>query len=164
MSIGSASEIIRLTHEGKGFSIADVLTITDAGMFVFLGIPDAEIVHFHDMLIDASAGPVLLELIENPTVSNTGTPATAFNRNRNSLNKHRMKIYAGATISDGTILFKKRLHGTSAGNNANAGEGLIRGEWDLGIGKTYAIRLTNQTNPGATVQISVDMHFYEDDI
>jgi hypothetical protein len=151
-----------LIHEGKGFSLSPVLTVAIAGTPTFVGYPDGINVHFHDMALDADAGPILIEFIENPTVPVQGTLAEVYNRRRDSSNSARMKVYQGATVTGGTVLFSKVMYGSSAGINSEAKEGVIRGEWDLAPGSVYAIRLTNQS--GQEISISADMHFYEDEI
>ena len=160
MSIGSASEIITLTHQGKGYSVSTEFEMLAAAVTAFVGYPDALHAHFHDMALDASAGPVLIEFIESPTVTSPGTQVAPMNRRRDSDNAARMRVFGGATVTGGTLLFESVMYGAATGVNRGADQGLIRGEWNLHPEKAYAIRITNQT--GTTISVSADMHFYED--
>lgn len=157
------SEVIQLIHQGKGYSVSGVLTIAGGASYTFVGVPDALNVHFHDMRVDASNGPVGIDFIESPTVSNYGTKSAAMNRRRDSINPARMGVYMGATISGGVTLFNTRIHGVTTGQG-RGGEGVVSGEWDLDPGKIYAVRITNLTSPSESIAVSVDMQFYEDEL
>lgn len=158
------AETIALTHAGRGYSISAVTDIASAGNLTFTGTPGNIPVHFHDMNFDADAGPVLIEFIESPTISVAGTIVPAYNRRRDSVNTHKMVIRTGATVTGGTVLASKRMYGDSTGSKAAGEESIIRGEWDLNPSRVYAIRITNETDPGATINISAEFSFYEQPI
>ena len=163
MAFDQAEHIKDLIHEGKAFHVHGTPTITtEVPTYTFIGIVGAIPAHFHDLTFDAAAGPMLIELIEDPSVTVPGTAVPIFNRRRDSRNAPNLKAYSGATVTGGTVIDSQKIFGTSSGINTSGDQGIIGGEWVLAPGLTYAVRITNQTSPLEDVIVDVELDFYEE--
>jgi hypothetical protein len=147
-------------HRGVAYDVAGYTTIAGDGTYVFLGKTGAFPVHLHDFSVKTDVGNVLIELIENPAVSDAGTPATSYNRNRSSARQSRTKVYAGATISGGTTISTRKIHDIGGGAHEEGGADGFAGEWVLKPLTTYAIKITN-LNAISDVNISASFFYYE---
>lgn len=152
---------IELIQRGVCFAFAQSLTLASGGTQTFVGIPDAVPVTFVFMSIEADGGPLMVELIEAPTVTAPGTKVTAYNRNRLSTEPHRMAIYGDAVVTGGDVLIERELYGSTSGAVAATSVGALEGEWVLDPAKTYAIRITNDSSPPLAVDMTVEFLFHE---
>jgi hypothetical protein len=162
-------DIYDAIHKGLAYTYSEEFDLDPGESLVFLGVPGAEDVHFHDMNFKASGGPIHIEFLRNPTVSNYGSPAVAKNRKMSSSRKSSMKIYTGATLSaDGEALFPTTIYvDTEVGVvRSQSGAGVLTGSWLLDVyGDVYAIRVTSGVAPlGDTISISGDMFFLEKEV
>ncbi len=111
-SVSGAIETIEFehheTHEGNHYFIKNVQDVTGAGTVVWLmfGTPvTGPRVHARSALYGEAEFSV--EIYEGAAVSDSGTPITAFNNDRESTNTHGLSPYASPTITDtGTIIWK----------------------------------------------------------
>lgn len=147
-------------HAGQAFEFSGAGTLAGGGNVVFLGRTGALPVHFHAFEVKVSKGPVLIELIEAPTVSNVGTPQLPFNRSRQSPEKSDMLISTAAIISGGTILATRKVHDIGGGAHTEGGEAGINGEWVLKANSVYAFRITN-LDGAAACDFSSIFFYYE---
>jgi len=152
---------VRALQQGRSFSLSSVQSIAGGGSLTFVGIPDGDAVVFENISVEVDSGPVLVQLVESPTITVPGTQTFAKNRRRDSTNVHRMKIYGGATVTGGEVLQSVELYATSTGVVAVPADGILAGHWILNAAKTYAVRITNNTSPASLINISVDFTFTE---
>lgn len=149
-----------LIHAGVCFDVSSVgNVVANSGTLVFTGEPGALPVHFHDLSITSTSGPVLLELIEEPTISAAGSAVTPYNRNRVSTNTALMSVKGGATITGGTVISARKINESGSGAHDQGGTGVFGGEWVLPTDSTYAVRVTNIS--GGEVTIDANFYFYE---
>ena len=161
----SYNEQIDLIHKGLGYSVTGETTLASNGSsFVFIGVTGANDVHFEDMGLFASGGNVTVSFIENPTITTPGQESEPLNRKRDCTRGSKMKVFAGASISGGDVLYSKTLYGDSNGVHMNSSQGLIQGQWILKQKTVYAIVITNQSSPSASINISADMLYLESDL
>ena len=161
----SYTEQTDLIHKGLAYSVTGATTLEDNGdSFIFTSVPGANDIHFLDMDVFSSGGNVLIEFIENVTIIVPGQAFVPNNRKRDCARPSTMKVYAGSTVSGGQVLYSKTLYGDLNGIHMNSSEGLIRGEWILNKKMPYAIRVTNQTSPSASINISADMLYLESNL
>lgn len=147
-------------HEGLAFSVDGVGTIPANTATTFLGRIGDLPIHFHGFEVSSSLGPITIELIEAPAVSNAGTPIISYNKNRLSDNKSTMKAYSGATITGGTVIGTRKIHAIGGGSLTQGGEASFDTEWVLAPNKDYAFRITNgDTNTAAS--FAVKFFYYE---
>lgn len=155
-------KLTELIHEGKAFYVyATVNSLAVGASISMLGKTGALPVHFHRIDADASDSPLLMEFIEQPTVTNEGAPVTVYNRNRRSENPSGMKVFSAPTYSGGTTLEYKRIYKEGTGA-ATPGSGEIEGEWVLKASQYYVFRITNSSN--AIINLDADFHFYEEEL
>lgn len=155
-------KLTELIHEGKAFYVyANVTGLAVGASISVLGKTGALPVHFHRIDTEASDSPLLMEFIEQPTVTNEGTPVTVYNRNRRSENPSGMKVFSSPTYSGGTTLESKKVYKSGTGA-ATPGAGEIEGEWVLKASQYYAFRITNNSN--AIINLDADFHFYEEEL
>jgi hypothetical protein len=162
-------DIYDAIHKGLAYTYSEEFDLGPGESLVLLGVPGAEDVHFHDMNFMASGGPVHVELLRNPTVSDYGSPAESKNRKMSSSRKSSMQIYTGATLSaDGEELFSTTIYvDTGVGViQSQSGSGVLTGSWLLDVyGDVYAVRVTSGVAPlGDTISISGDMFFLEKEV
>jgi hypothetical protein len=156
------AKLTELIHEGKGFyTYSNVTGLAVGASISMLGRTGALPAHFHNVHVEGSDSPLLIELIEATTVTNVGTPVTVFNRNRRSLNVPDMKVYSAPTFSLGTTIEIRRVYKSGVGA-ATPGSGIIEGEWVLKSNTDYIFRITN--NSGAIINLDADFHFYEEEL
>lgn len=145
-------------HNGEGFQLSDAFSLAADAILYFLINPNGGI-HWRDYRFIADDAPIDIELFENPTVTDNGTPLVPINRNRYSANTSSANIYSGATVTDdGDRLHITRIVGTGTGANTT---GEIEGlpvEWILGGGNTYVLKVTNN---GATAAMLYQFFWYE---
>jgi hypothetical protein len=162
-------DIYAAIHKGLAYTYTAEFDLDPGESLVLLGAPGAEDVHFHDMSFDGSGGPIRIEFLRNPTVSDYGSLAEAKNRKMSSSRKSSMKIYTGATLSaDGEELFSKTIYVDTAVGvlKSQSGSGVLTGSWLLDVyGDVYAVRITSGVEPlGDTISISGDMFFLEKEV
>jgi hypothetical protein len=74
-----------------------------------------------------------------------------------------MVVYAGSTITGGTVIATRKITASAQGSHTESGAAGVSGEWCLKRNKSYAIRLTNQDTLSASV-CSASFFFYEVDL
>lgn len=143
-------------HEGDAYSFSTHGTITSAGTLTLLGRIGDKQVHFDGMNVNFQSGGVLLEFIESPTVSSTGTLQTVRRKNRATVKDNVLNVYSGATATGGTVIFDSLPPVVSGQGNKteSATSGVVKG-WVLKANTDYIIRFTN-TN---LVSITFDANF-----
>lgn len=155
------NEIQHAIHKGEAFGYSSYGTLTNGASLIFLGRVGAKQVHFDGLDIDLSSGGVLVELIESPTVSATGTLLAARRKNRaiGSSASNAMLIYAGATITGGTVIFDSKPPLVPGhGHSVNSAKSSIEEGWVLKQNTDYAIRVTNQSGASITYNTSFGWH------
>lgn len=147
-------------HAGLSYEVSNIGNVPSGGTLILVGETGAIPVHFHGIEITTNAGPLTIELIENPTISVAGAPITSFNRNRLSANVSSMAVSGGATITGGTVISISKIHGVGGGAHTQGDVGGISDEWDLKTDAIYAIRLTAGAVTGG-IDYSAVFHWYE---
>lgn len=128
-------------HEGDTFTVSllDTNIANSATIIILLRTTDK---YGHLSFFASLGGDATIELIEDPTVSNAGTPATEWNNKRYSTTEPTVSAFTAPTISGGNNPLEAFLAGGTGGNSSG---GLLRTdvEFDLKPNEDYALRLTN---------------------
>ena len=144
-------------HDGTLFGYSTVQNITGSGNLTFLIIPSAShLIHFsYTITTDAEAS---LDIYEASNVSDNGTPVTPLNHDRTSSNLPMSSLFVTPTITSlGPLLTTDRWGaGKQLGGGISPAE-----EWLLAPGKTYIIRITNQTV--SSQYVALDFFWYRHD-
>lgn len=128
----------------------DMVMIADTG--------NLAMINFAGFFINSSNNPILVEFWEGATWSggDSGTPPTAINRNRLSLNVSKanisVKAYYTTPIvrSGGTLLTTLTIYsGATAFNFANLAD--LMEKWTLDPSKTISVRLINSAATSSSV-------------
>lgn len=143
-------------HSGDAYSFSTHGTLASAGVLTLLGRIGNKQVHFDGMNVDFQSGGILLEFIEAPTVTATGTIQSVRRKNRVSVKANILDVYLGATATGGTIIFDSLPPVVSGQGNKteSATSGVVKG-WVLKSNTDYIIRFTN-TN---LVTVTFDANF-----
>ena len=152
-------------HEGNCFDVSGVgvLNGTTQTSYTFLSLTGDTPVHFHNFNVTADDGPVTIQLIENPTVTDNGDSFTPLNRDRSSSTSSEALVYSDATITGGTVLTTRQIYGGDVGVHGQGGRGAISEEWVLSPNTTYAVKITND-DLLATINFSASFFYYEVDL
>jgi len=148
-------------HQGKGFTLATRLTISNVGgTHEFLGVVPAFVYpHFRKITVASDGAPFDVDFYEAPIYSATGSSATPFNNNRNSSNTAGLVVYDTPTLTDDGVLLEAILIPGSKQIGALGTEG--SNEWNLKQGEDYMIRITNNTVGAGTSRFTINMFWYE---
>lgn len=144
-------------HMGLTYEVSGTGTFAAAGTYVFTGVVGSIPIHFHGFNLTSSAGPVIMKLVESPTISVAGDLVTPMQKNRNSTNVSEMVVRRGATITGGTELGVRMIHAIGGGAYIEGGENAFTGEWILKPNTTYAIII----EADAALTWSASFHWYE---
>lgn len=128
-------------HEGETFTVSLLNTaITNTSTIIILLRTAAKYAHL--TFFASLGGDATLELIENPTVADAGTPMTEWNNKRYSTTEPTVTAFSAPSISVGNDPLEAFLPGGRGGNSAG---GLLRAdvEFILKPNEDYALRLTN---------------------
>ena len=128
-------------HEGETFTVSLLDTnIANSATIIILLRTAAKYAHL--TFFASLGGDATLEFIEDPTVSNAGTPAIEWNNKRYSTTEPTVSAFTAPTISGGNDPLEAFLAGGTGGNSAG---GLLRAdvEFILKPNEDYALRLTN---------------------
>lgn len=147
-------------HAGVGYDVSGFGTLTNGANTIFYANVGALPLHFHGFEVKTTAGEVVIELYEAPTVTANGTAITPRNKNRGSANTALSLIYGGTTVSaNGTLLFTRKIFGTSQGSHYEGGDVGVGSEWVLKPNTKYIIKITNSS--GTTISYTAGFYFYE---
>lgn len=146
-------------HQGYAFEAGGIGNIPIGASITLIGVTGNIPVHFHELVVTTDKGVAVIELIENPTITVTGTPFPTFNRNRDSDNVSRMQCYIDATVTGGTIFPTHLIHNIGGGAHIQGGSSGYGGEWVLKPNTPYAFRITNQS--GSIMAYDANFHYYE---
>ena len=125
----------------------------------FLACPTTKNVHFISLEVKSTNAPIMIELFENPTVTNNGSLINLINTNRELNLNHSTNIYVNPTITnDGTKLYRDFVLSSSGFKVEN--QFLQSGEIILSKLYCYAIKITNQDGNG--VDVVGTLFMYED--
>lgn len=144
-------------HEGIGYEFSRSGTLGSESSYIFTGTIGDLPAHLHGFSISVSAGPVTIELIEEPTVTVAGTLVPGYNMNRVSENLASTELRVGATINGGTVLSTRTIHDIGGGAHIEGGGAGFGTGWVLKPNTVYAIRITTGTIVGG---ISWNASFY----
>ena len=94
-------------HSGKHFFYKTNQDVTDADTVVRFMFTTPATKHIHARFVMYAEDEFLVELYEGTTVSNSGTPITTFNNNRNSTETPNTLAFSAPTVStEGTLIWK----------------------------------------------------------
>lgn len=155
----------RLTHDGMVFyTFGSELDIPDGQTRNWAFRTGAIPPHFKRISINASEGPVIVELNEEPTFTG-GTPAAnVVNCNRLSSNVPLTQLITGIDsldVSDPGTPLLGALYIPQAGNQGVSGESGLVEEFVLKPNTDYLFTLTNDPAGAGTADIYVGIVFYE---
>ena len=160
-AVGSIEQEHLKIHEGKGFTLAQRISITNlGGTYEFLGVVPANVFpHFRHITVSSDGGPSDVDFYEGATYSATGSAITPYNNNRNSITTAELLVYDSPTLTtDGTLLEPILIPGTKqAGSLGSEGSN----EWNLKENEAYMIRITNNTAGAGTSNYTINMFWYE---
>ncbi len=107
----------------------------------------------------SAGGDAEARLLENPTVGDSGTQITPFNKFRPSSNLTSSESWVNPTVTgEGTVLYPEFIPGGTR-QQATGGSGGERDEFVLSNGSLYVARVTNKA--GSAKIISINCTFYE---
>jgi hypothetical protein len=163
--IASVDSLAQLLHEGCCFDISGTPTLTaNGGTYIFAATTGADTdVHFRDFEITSDNGPILIELIEDVTITDNGDAVATQNRNRQSTTEADMLVYTDATITGGSVISTRKITASAGGSHTEGGYAAIEGEWCLKRNANYAVRLTNMDTLAEAI-CSATFFFYEIDL
>ena len=156
----------RHVHEGKAFEIYKVVTglANNAHTYIELKTPLTDLIHLKNTSFWISEGPVLLKIIEAPTLTTGTTPFVPVNLNRRL--KDGSVIASGAVvkvdptgISGGTEIKAFRFGVSGVGSQES--ESVVRNEIErlLREDTTYLLDLQNLS--GSAIDLTMSMIYYE---
>jgi hypothetical protein len=148
-----------MVHQGKAFVFSSKFTLAADSTIDFMGVTGATSdVHFRNYDITSLTGAVETTFYEGVTYSAAGTPASALNMNRTSLNAPTISIYGSPTVtSTGTTL--SVATSTAGGNKTGDTTGSLPVEWILKPDTAYMLRVHNLDQQDA--DMTAVMFFYE---
>jgi len=148
-----------MVHQGKAFVFSSKFTLAADSTIDFMGVTGATSdVHFRNYDITSLTGAVETTFYEGVTYSAAGTPASALNMNRTSLNAPTISIYGSPTVtSTGTTL--SVATSTAGGNKTGDTTGALPVEWILKPDTAYMLRVHNLDQQDA--DMTAVMFFYE---
>jgi len=112
----------------------------------------------HWVMTSQATGPVTIEVFEDTTVSNAGTPVTVFNRSRNSDNESVLTVTHTPTITGDGTKFATKWIGASGFKEQSGGDTRGDSEIILKKGTAYLIRLTAN---GDAIKAAIGGDWYE---
>jgi hypothetical protein len=148
-----------MVHQGKAFVFTSQFTLAAGATVDFMGVtgPTSD-VHFRNYDVTSLTGPVDTFLYEGTTYSAAGTPASAVNLNRTSINTPTISIYGSPTVTSiGTLL--STATSTAGGNKTGDTTGGLPVEWILRPDTAYTLRVHNIDQQDA--DMTAVMFFYE---
>lgn len=144
------------THAGRSFDFSFRAQIAGAATLYLVGRVGAKPVHFQDFAIKAASSPLVVSLLEGPTVTELGTPQPSRPRNRIRSSASTLAIYTGATVTDdGVMLFEDEMLGNATGQKIG-GKEEYPAEWILRPSTDYAIKVTS----GSEQAMNIAGHFF----
>lgn len=130
-------------HDGKVFEITGSMTITGTTTFKLLGAVKDARVKLLNYFIRSNQGLVEIRLVEEPTVTDNGTPTTAINRNRNFSNVSDTLVYTSPTSSGGSVIYSSRLHDVGGGAHIQGGDAEMPSIFVLKDNTNYVFEIYN---------------------
>jgi hypothetical protein len=163
--LATVPAVTQLLHEGYCYDVSGTPTLTaNGGTYIFASTTSSETdTHFYNFNITSDNGPVLIELIEDVTITDSEGTITPRNRNRQFSDNADMVVYYDATITGGTVIATRKITSSAQGSHTESGASAVNGEWCLKRDSNYAIRLTNQDTLAAAA-CSASFFFYEIDL
>jgi len=147
-------------YKGNQYEVNGYGTIANNASKYFLAKTNQNRLYFNGFAFNSTAGNILIELLEAPTVTANGTAITPANTNREIVNIATSNIYVDPTITtQGTQLFAKKVLSIGAGAHTAEGIALDSLEWVLKADTNYAIKITNSSD--ISVDFAVVFNFYE---
>lgn len=145
---------LRLIFDGAAFHVSDVNIVPNTNSRTLLLTTPNTTKRVHIAFKIGTNVLVQYFLYENPTISNTGTAVTSYNRDRNSSSAATLTVKHTPTVSDvGTILSQGYLV-TNNINNERVEDRL----WVLKQNEEYLLRVTNNSGGNAYITILVDWY------
>ncbi len=131
------------------YTISKIQSIPAGSTISFLGIPQTSTT-FTPIQVSSDEPLIRVTLLENPIISNPGTPQVPQALNRLNLAPSRTEVYAAPTFTGGTELFTtltlEKKHTGSETNLTNA--------FYLTPDTPYVYTITNQGTHAANVAIN----------
>ena len=161
-TIPNVSELNNAIHTGSAYSLTGYGTLAANGSISYLAITGEKEVHFDEFIAELSAGNVVIELFEEPDISNIGTSIQASALNRANIISPQSLLYVNPTFDDqtGETLHDSKAIETGIGTNSNPGFAAIAYGRVLRPKTNYIVRLTN-LDTNAAVEYSVVYIFHE---
>ena len=134
-------------HTGEGFQASGRILNLAAGATELLIMNTTDDgIHWRSFSLTCDAAPILVQLHENPIITDYGDLLTSYNRNRFSLRNSSANLYVNGTLGTaGTVLMTDEI----IGDKQTAGSsGAIALEWILKSNTTYAIVIINNNGNG----------------
>ena len=154
-------------HEGRLYVYNEKfdLATTATRTFAFTTPATSLDIHYRPVITSTSADKCLIELIEKPTISASGTNklTSVFNANRQSSNTTGMQTFAsGSTVTGGTTIHTAFIGGgTGVGSTTSGASTGVQNEIVLDQNSVYAVKVTNGS--GDTNTIHIQMQWYEEE-
>lgn len=153
-------EVSQAIRDGVAFQVDGRNSLANGASMIFIAKVGALPLHFINFSLEVSAGEVVMELFENPTITSNGTLVSSNNKNRVSTNTSLTACYGGGTVSsNGTLIAKHSILSAGQGAFTLGGSGGFGGEWLLKPNEDYLFKITN--NSGSTIQYSINFYYFE---
>lgn|SRR5574341_51811 len=139
-------------YNGELFSLQIIVTIAPGAISYLQAKTGSNLFHTitREHVFDGG-GPFLIEVIENPTLTDGTVPLFATNMNRNSTKTHTMQFLGNPTgISGGVLLDTLYMPAVGSGNN-KTGLGGEENERNLKRNTNYLLKVTNNGSQTSTL-------------
>jgi hypothetical protein len=147
-------------HNNNHYTVSDYDNEVDTGTpkyWLFTTGAD-KYIHFRVRVVSSLNG--LIEIFENPTITDNGTEITIYNNFRSSVNIPDMTAYYDPTVTDdGTRLYVEVM-GSDGTNPNGSGGGIMQSadEFILKQNEEYLVKYTTDSNDN---RVSICAEFYE---
>lgn len=154
-------------HLGKLFTYCENfdLATTATKIFTFTTPSTLYDIHYRPAIVSTSADKLKIEVIEEATISASGTNKlnSIFNSNRQSSKTTNMQTFAsGSSITGGTVILIDYIGGGTGVGQSRSGSAVGQAnEIVAKQNKVYAIRFTNGSSGTNTVNVKIQ--WYEED-
>jgi len=154
-------------HRGRAFQFSKInISLADnAHVYAQITTPESDSIHFKNLYIWISEGPVEVSLFEDPTLTTGTTPIPIKNKNRNKLNSAVIPsgsiIFSDPTgISGGEELESIRFGINGQGSQSNESLTVSQDEWVMEKGSNlYLLDLQNLS--GGAIDTTIKAVWYE---
>ena len=155
-------------HAGNAFSLVGTMDVAQSQSgIVQIAVPAAAYVHFQAAQIDCDAGPAIVSLLEDYTLTSEVGAATLVPANHhriiNEASVLTVKALADAAATAGSApitLATIPLHGTTQGQAKISADTSNSQEWVLAPGSTYLVTFGHSVS--GSVKFGYNLFWYEE--